>query len=231
MQIKILSWNIWWDCQFEQVAEFLNSSNADIIGLQEVSPEDKNRDVIGYLTKLGYQYVFSPIVDIQNKGYKKEPVGNAIFSKFDILKSETHILSEVDSRIAIEADFKIGDKELNVFNVHLLHTHQNPSEIQALQAENLIKILPDKNTVVMGDFNATPESDAIKSMNSVLKNVADDSNPTWSLDEKGCPVCKVGDLKYCLDYIFVSKDIQSHSFKIENPKGSDHLPISVMIEI
>ncbi len=229
MQLKILSWNIWWDCYFDQVTDFLGFFDADIIGLQEVLPEDKNRDVIDYLTKLGYQHIFSPVVDIQS--FKKEAVGNAIFSKYDILMNKTHVLSDLDSRIAIEANIKIENKTLNVFNTHLLHTHQEPSEIQDLQVDNLIHILPAENTIVMGDFNATPKSNAIKKMNKVLKNVTDISSPTWSLYKEGCPVCRVGDLKYCLDYIFVTKDIRTQSFQVENSRGSDHLPISVIVEL
>lgn len=231
MKLKILSWNIWWDCDFEQAVKFLDASNADIIGLQEVAPEDKCRDIIGHLTKRGYHYVFAPIVDIQKKGWKNDPVGNAIFSKYDILKNKTHILSDEDGRIAVEATIEIGDRVLNVFDTHLLHTHQEPSVIQDLQATNLLRILPPTNTIVMGDFNALPESNAVEMMSKVLKDTTNVHHPTWSLDVKGCPVCKIGDLRYCLDYIFITKDLQVHSFRVENSKASDHLPISVMVEV
>lgn len=40
MILKILSWNIWIDGFFDQAAEFLEKSGADIIGLQEVVNDD-----------------------------------------------------------------------------------------------------------------------------------------------------------------------------------------------
>lgn len=222
---------MWWDCDFDQVVSFLDAADADIIGLQEVAPEDKSRDVISYLAKRGYQYVFAPITDIQKKGWKKDPVGNAIFSKYDILKSKVHVLSDEDSRIAVEATIKVGDKTLNVFNTHLLHTHQEPSAIQDLQAEGLLRVLSSTDTIVMGDFNALPESNAVKIMKKSLRDTVDTHRSTWSLNVKGCPVCKIGDLRYCLDYIFVTKDLRTRSFQVENSKASDHLPISVVVEV
>ena len=43
--------------------------------------------------------------------------------------------------------------------------HQKQSDVQELQAENLVKILPKEKTIVMGDFNALPESATIREIN------------------------------------------------------------------
>ncbi len=228
MQLKILSWNIWYDGYFAEISKFLGESKADIIGLQEVVPDDKTRDVISYLAKLGYQHVFAPVSKIKNDG---RIMGNAIFSKYKILGNETLILSEIDSRNAVRADIKVGEITLYVFSTHLLHTHQRPSEIQKLQAKNLIKALPSEHIIVMGDFNATPESEVIQEMQKVLVSAGPTSTPTWSVYPEGCSVCKPSAIDIRLDYIFTSKDLKTHSFKVENSKGSDHLPISVMVEI
>ena len=53
MHLKILSWNIWINGYFEQITDFLEKADADIIGLQEVEADAPKRDVIGFLTKLG----------------------------------------------------------------------------------------------------------------------------------------------------------------------------------
>ncbi len=229
MQIKVLSWNIWIDCYFEKVAQFLKSANADIIGLQEVLPNDPKRDVISLLKNLGYNHVFSPFE--HSWGTKVFNDAPAIFTKFKIQKSDTHILSEKDARIAVRADIKVGDKTLHVFSTHLIHIHQQPSKVQEEQARTLIKNLPAENTIVMGDFNATPESSTIKNMRKVLVDSDPSSKPTWSMYEAGCKICYPGGVKIRLDYIFTSKDINISSFTVENSKGSDHLPISVVIEL
>lgn len=228
MQLKILSWNIWYNGYFAEISKFLETFNADIIGLQEVVLDDKTRDVIGFFANLGYQYVFTPVLKIKNDG---RTTGNAIFSKYKILRNKTFILSEIKSRKAIRADIKVGEITLHVFSTHLLHTHQQPSEIQKLQANNLIKAIPSEHIIVMGDFNATPESETIQKMQDVLVNTDPILTPTWSVYPEGCLICKPNAINICLDYIFTSKDIKIRLFKVEKSKGSDHLPISVMIEI
>ena len=228
MQLKILSWNIWYDGHFDEISKFLASFNADIIGLQEVVPDDPTRDIINFLKKLGYHHVFAPVKTIKKDG---RTMGNAVFSKYPIIKNETYVLSETSSRKALRVDIKVKETILHVFSTHLLHTHQQPSETQELQAENLIKVLPKKNTIVMGDFNATPESIAIKMMNETLKNTDLSLAPTWSMYSEGCHICNPKKVDVRLDYIFTSEDIKTNSPKVYQSKGSDHLPISITINL
>ena len=228
MQLKILSWNIWYDGKFDEISEFLADFDADIIGLQEVVPDDPALDVIGFMKKLGYKTLFAPVMEIREDG---RTMSNAIFTKYPIVNNKTHILSEQESRNALQADIKIGGKILHVFNTHLLHTHQQKGETQTLQAENLIKILPKENTILIGDFNAIPESEVVQKISKVLVNTDPALMPTWSIDPAGCPECNPQKVFVRLDYIFTSKDIKANSPKVHDTKGSDHLPISVNIEL
>lgn len=229
MKLKVLSWNIWVDGHFDQITDFLRTSEADVIGLQEVMSDNPKRDIIGFLDKLGYQHVFDPVE--HTWGGKVYRDGPAIFSKYKILKSETYVLSEKDSRVAIRADILVGDETLHVFCTHLIHTHQQQSEVQDEQGLNLIEQLPSKHAIVMGDFNAIPESSVIKNIKKVLADTDPSSAPTWSLYPEGCVACNPQKVNTRLDYIFTSKDIKTSSFKVEGSEASDHLPISVMIEI
>ena len=83
----------------------------------------------------------------------------------------------------------------------------------------------------MGDFNALPESNAIKKINTVLENTDAELLPTWSAYPKGCETCLPQGIQYKLDNIFVSKDIKTQSYRVENSQASDHLPISAVIEL
>lgn len=231
MQLKILSWNIWCDGHFDEIAQFLKSFDADIIGLQEVLPHSKQIPVIDLLVSLGYGHIYVPVLTAHLLNGGSEEMGNAIFSRYPIINSKTHILSEEKKRIAIQADIKLSGNILHVFSTHLVHTHQEPSEIQELQVDNLIKILPEDKTIVMGDFNATYDSNAVKKMTEVLKDTDSSKSPTWSVYPEGCMVCKPKKIDTRLDYIFTSRDIKTTSPKVENSRGSDHLPISVLVEI
>lgn len=230
MKIKILSWNIWIDGDFDKISSFLKEANADIIGLQEVKDDDHKRDFIGYLCNLDYEYVFAPVKHMWGKETYND--GPAIFSKYPIKNNKTYILSKENPRAAVKADIQIEDKILHVFSTHLLHTHQKPSAIQDEQAENLAKLISQENSVLMGDFNALPDSNAIKIMDRILINTDQNLLPTWSMHPEGCHTCNPkAELIYKLDYIFTSKDLKTKNCTVEKSQGSDHLPISVLVEL
>ena len=230
MQLKILSWNVWIHCHFDQVKDFLNTCDADIIGLQEVQSDDKERDIIGYMVGRGYEYVFAPIE--LSWGGKTYNFGPALFTKHKILSSETYNLPDSKNRIALKADIEIEGKIIHVFNTHLVHTHQQPDEIQESQADSIIQLLPKTSTIVMGDFNANPESVTIQKMREVMLDSKSASLPTVNPDFFDCKVCDLKTIsKVCLDYIFTSKDIKAHSFQVYPSAGSDHLAISTTVDL
>ena len=229
MKLKVLSWNIWIDSNFNEVVKFLKNSQADIIGLQEVVNNNPARDIIKVLQNEGYNSHFGYAE--HSWGGNVYTDGPAIFSKFEISNKKTYVLSKKDKRAAVKADILVGDKTLHVLNTHLIHTHQNRSEEQDIQVSNLIKKLSIEHTILMGDFNATPESPVIKSIQKVLVDSDPSSTPTWSVYPEGCRICNPQKLDTCLDYIFTSIDLKTSSFKVEESKASDHLPISVVVEI
>lgn len=229
MKLKILSWNIWINGYFDQVTDFLKASGADIIGLQEVVSDEPKRDIISFLAKLGYQHVFAPVKKTWgNEVYNDGP---AVFSKYKIAGSNTYILSKNDPRTAVRANIQINGEAIHVFCTHLVHTHQQESKEQNGQVFNLLKELPSERTILMGDFNATPDSTVIKNIKKALIDSDPSSLPTWSVYPNGCKECNPQELNTRLDYIFTSKDIKASSFKVEESKASDHLPISVSVEV
>jgi len=229
MKVKILSWNIWIDSYFDQIKEFLRNSQADVIGLQEVREDDPSRETIKYLNSLGYKHVFAPTE--KDWGEEVWSDGPAVFTTYEIASSKKYILSEEGMHAAAQADIKIGDKILHVFSTHLTHTHQKDSVAQLQQAEELMKHIPSEMSVLMGDFNATPESITIQRVKTQLVDTDSKDQPTWSVYPQGCITCNPQEIDIRLDYIFTTKDIKTHSYKVENSKGSDHLPISVIVEL
>lgn len=230
MKLKILCWNVWVEGYFDQIADFLKRSNADIIGLQEVQADDPKREVIKYLTTLGYEHVFVPVQ--KTWGGKTWNDGPAIFSKFPIVKSETYLLSKTKGRAAIRADIQVNDLVLHVFNTHLMHNHQQEqSDEQVEQGINLIHKLTGERTILMGDLNAMPESRVIQNIKKVLVDSDPASTPTWSVYPEGCTICKPQHLDIRLDYIFTTKDLKTSEFKVGDSKASDHLPISVTVQV
>ncbi len=233
MNLKILSWNIWGGRHLPEILKFLEKSDADIIGLQEVIQDiDGSNNLAKIIAeKLNYKWVYYSKGQTDFYGSPRE-WGNAILSKYDIISSKSHNLyNGEDNRIAIEAEIKIQDKSIKIFTTHLIHTHQMPSKIQEEQAYNLLKVIPESKGVLVGDFNATPDSMAIEAIKKVMRNADSQSYPTWSVYPDGCVHCNPEGIDICLDYIFTTNDIKTHSYKVENSKGADHLPVSVIAEI
>lgn len=83
----------------------------------------------------------------------------------------------------------------------------------------------------MGDFNAMPESKTIAKVKEVLIDADSRNQPTWSVYPAGCPECNPQKVDIRLDYIFTTKDIHARSYWVESSKGSDHLPVSVIVEL
>ncbi|MFA5886717.1 MAG: endonuclease/exonuclease/phosphatase family protein [Patescibacteria group bacterium] len=241
MKLKVISWNIWCGTHLDEVIVFLKSAEADIIALQEAT-EDERGNIADVIAKeLGYECVhaiemkiplrFLPGYKSDDKGSKK--FGPAILSKYKIISSQIHELSYADDfrRLVIAADIKIGSEILSIFSIHLKHTHQQPSVLQDQEVENLLGFLPAKKVIVMGDFNSLPDSSVIKKMSRTLQDAElSSATPTWSVYKEGCTGCLVESVKYKLDYIFTSRDIKINSFQVDDSTGSDHLPITAVIE-
>ena len=186
---------------------------------------------MSFLKGMGYEYVTSPAAEFTDDNNRHHVLNNAIFSKFPIIESKVHPLRVGKRPSAIEARIHIGDEDINVFSVHLKHSHQQFDEIQSEQINTLVKLLPNKKGIVMGDFNAVPDSTTIQTIAQKYLHTDPTFSPTWSMYPEGCPVCKPQNLDTRLDYILVSPDIEFDSFKVGTSKGSDHLPISVSIDV
>ena len=229
MKVKVLSWNIWIHGHFNEMQALIEKTDPDIIGLQEVKDTDAERDIIGYLTERGYHHVFLPVRKTWGDNAYND--GPAVFSKLPILSSKTHLLSKENARGAVEVEIQVGDSVLHVFSVHTLHAHQEFSEVQMEQVSTLLQILPEENVILMGDFNATPDSRVMQEVKKQLVDTDVASQPTWSVYPEGCSTCNPQVVDTRLDYIFISKNLTSTSFQVEESKASDHLPISVIVEV
>ncbi len=233
MLIKTVSWNIWLGKHYHEIVKHLKTADADIIALQEVMQEinGSHNTAENIAKELGYHWKYAETGQIEYEG-KMISWGNAILSRHHILNSEVHELSTGDSRrTALQATIQIEETHLNVFSTHLTHTHQKPSKIQEQQVESLIKLIPKEKTIVMGDFNALPQSNTVKYMTDVLKHVDTQLDPTWCVYIDGCEVCKLDQLIHRLDYIFTTGDFNVHSFQTDYSKGSDHLPVAATLAL
>ncbi len=241
MQLKVLTWNIWCGTYLEEVIAFLKKEQPDIISLQEVLEEENGNIALTIAKELGYECVYALGMHMPAKFLNSSSInpdtlisfGNAILSKYPIIKSKTHDLPQGENkRPMIQADIKVSEELLHVFSLHLKHSHQQALDIQNIQADKLLTVIPEDKSIVMGDYNCLSDSYPIRTISKVLNNTEPDkATPTWSKYIGGCSVCNISELTHKLDYIFVTKDLTFNSFKVTDSNASDHLPVSVLIEI
>ncbi len=239
-KVKVVSWNIWGGQHLPEILDFLSELKPEIICLQEVIQDldGRNNTAEAIARHLGYKSsYFTPTYEIDaGKFYKKlEPrvvsMGNAIVSKNAIQDVKLYSLSEERPRFLLEALIPANGQMLHVFSTHLLHTHQKPSGLQEFQAKRIAEIIPKEHALLGADLNATPQSTVVKTLKQVMVSTDSAFAPTWSVYPEGCPVCNPQAIDTRLDYLFVTKDLKFHSFEVHQSKGSDHLPISVVIEV
>ena len=241
-----------WQYRKDNAAEMVRMNDVDILGMQEVLLNQMNdlKERLPQYTAIGVgredgadKGEFSPIF------YKKD--------RFSAIESGTFWVSETPElagskgwdasyiRVATWAILKekATGKEIFAINTHLdndgLIARKEGGNLLLKKAEELGKGLP---IVLTGDFNDTPQSEAIK-------NITDASKTNHLLDSKTIALKASGtdwtfhnfgrlaeNERPLIDYIFVSKQIKVQDYVVlpDTLNGtfvSDHKPVLSKITI
>lgn len=256
--IKVLSLNIRydnpgdgrnaWPYRKDLVVNFLDSSAADIFGLQEVLWHQ-------------YLYIDSLMPDYgslaagRNDGQESGEMTPVFYlkSRFELEESNTFWLSETPSVPGsrgwgavlprIVSWVKLHDRELNkdlyFFNTHFSHMSDSARLMSAgILAEQVTKITGGADFIISGDFNMSPDSKAYKAL---LKNESANIVDSYIVSEND-PAGPDGTFNGFsantrpgrIDYIFVKNGISVLSHKtLEISQDtviiSDHWPLVVKI--
>ena len=234
LRLRILSYNIHHaegvdgKLDIPRIAQVILSVNPDLVALQEV---DKNTVRTGKvnqgielsrLTKMNS--VFGSNITFQGGQY-----GNAILSKFPIIKNKNFLLPNVDSgeqRGLLQSQIQISNKE-NVlfFSTHLDHRRSDTERLASAKAINQIISLDNKSPAILaGDFNDVPDSPTLKELGKVWLRT----------NKKILRTIPASKPSRQIDYIFVQpkerwKIIESQV--LDEDIASDHRAIFSIIEL
>lgn len=212
-------------------ADFVKGENADFIILNEVENRSSRQmrdgkyidkvqefaDKLGMFAIYGYSYNLSNKQgDNPEENYTycmNELYGNAILSKYPIIASRTIQLprpaGSSDQRGAVIAEVALPSGEI----IAVAATHFDHTGGQKEQAEALVPFLngTDVPTILAGDLNVGPGSDAVKTIETKFEQVGHD----W------------------VDYVFASKGHWSKLSEKSMDAGnlSDHDPVIVEVEL
>ncbi len=206
----------------EALAQVIESENADIIALQEVSRGwviNGSTDMLTWLSqRLALPYISNPTAD---------PLwGNALLSRYPITDHQLHALPPDNlllNRGFITAEINIGNGQaLNIVATHLHHPSDG-SQIRQQQAHTIIDYAQNQPlTLIMGDLNAEPGTpEMLLFQEAGYTNIVanEDTNKTFpSLN----PTRQI-------DYIWITPDLTADLITIPATPASDHLPIAATI--
>ncbi len=212
---------------FQIMADTIKECGADIVGLNEIrgkgtdSEYDNQTAILSELSGIEYYY-FAKAIEIGNKN----PYGNAILSKYPIVRAETIPVPDpnpktgteyYETRCLLKAKLEGG------ITVIVIHFGLNLDE-QINAVNTVIENLENEKCILMGDFNVTPEDDVLKPIRERMKDAADFfekpllSFPSDNPDRK-------------IDYIFVSPDVEVITADIPEIIASDHRPHTATVNI
>ncbi len=213
-------------------ADFVKEYNPDILGLNEINNNGRtplyDKQAFVFAQKTGYENVyFAEAIKLSGL----YAYGNAMTSHYPF-KAQTIIIPDPDkselngkyeeTRCVLRADYDFDGKKLTVLCCHF--------GLNTAEERNAVKVVCDianscdNPVVLMGDFNATPDTEVLRPLFDAFVDTAPlysgDNDFTFSSAE---PYMKI-------DYIFLKGDIKAVKGDIIREIVSDHFPIKVTVE-
>jgi endonuclease/exonuclease/phosphatase family metal-dependent hydrolase len=241
--MKVLQWNIWYKENVKNIINTLKEINADVLCLQEltVNHPEYNKGIHSpqcIADALDFTCFFKSAV--QGREYQS---GNAIFSRFPIVKQKSHFIQHQSGAVSVEVDYskenriylevsvQTPDGDIDIATTHMSYTDgfiETPTRV--VETDNLLRIISSKKEkfILAGDFNALPDSYTIREISKHLTNVGPSpEEKTWTTKHFSYRNFIAEDLDWRLDYCFATSDMQVKSVQIIQTNFSDHLPILI----
>lgn len=232
------------EVNLRRIAEEIERSGADVIGLQEVDrflPRSGAVDQPAQLARwLGMEFCYSASEDRHNttnlaayiRGYDAETgrdgqYGNALLSRFPITRHQRHYLaSDRERRSLLQAEIAVDGHSVTVCTTHL----GLDQEERTKQVETITQALEDETgpVVLMGDFNMRPDNPLLRSLSPELHKVPLREAVTTFIGPQS-EKAENGIVE--IDHIFISGAAHSNSAWTQPTTASDHHPVLARVRL
>lgn len=231
-EVTLLNWNLHYGVSLEgqlewnKVVKVIETSNADVVTLQEVSRGwflGGGGDMLTYLSnELDMHVEFVGAADLQ--------FGNAILWKngiqvHDVKRTALEYGSGPQARSALTATLTVNDTDVQVTSVHLQHRDEN-TPTRLLQIQDLFEDVQLTSAwIIAGDFNAEPGWPEIqfleeKGFVSAIDQAGDPNSATFP---STLPQQRI-------DWVFSSGSTPKSASVLQSD-ASDHLPILTTVVV
>lgn len=241
LPLTVMSYNIHYGegsdgiLNLQRIADVIRKSDADLVGLQEVDNEWSSRSEFVFQAQqlaesLGMRYEYGPYLDRENRDGHDRQFGNAILSKrnLPILETTNYTLPHIDyedrysvQRGLLESRINVKGEKVWFYSTHLGLT----AEQRRQQTEKIAGILKNREgtRILLGDFNAFPESSAIETITASYTDVFAALGMDQAYTYPAPYDSREPDAR--IDYIFVSEDVKTRNAEVLQTFASDHLPL------
>lgn len=254
--LKVMSYNIRLDAESDkennwhhrkaELAKWVGSENVDFLGVQEALPHQMD-----YLDSTWQNMSY---VGVGRDNGHRAGEFSAVFydsQKWNISSTNTYWLSEnphqpglgwdaVCNRVFTWAVFENATKQrVLVINTHFDHVGKEARKNSIVQITDFVKQFePQLPTVVMGDFNFTPDNECYP----VIESRMTDASKFAKTAENGKAGTfngfqTKGDFDRRIDYLFINDLVKPVNYEMQQPKTkvnlqlSDHFPVSLTFKI
>jgi endonuclease/exonuclease/phosphatase family metal-dependent hydrolase len=212
----------------ERIAQVIEKSDADVIGLQEVDRHWSERS--GWVDqatwfakrlKLHVAYAANLDLDPLNPGEPRRQYGTAVLSRYPIRDFQNTYLPKYpgqEQRGLAVATIKVRGETLRFANTHL--THNNNAE-RLEQANKVVELLAGSTrpTLLVGDLNARPDTPEMKTLTAKWNDTWTEVGvgPGYTIEATN-PTARI-------DYILHTPTLRPKSAAVLSTLASDHLPV------
>jgi endonuclease/exonuclease/phosphatase (EEP) superfamily protein YafD len=210
--LRVASFNTWYDNnKLDELQAEIERLDVDVVVLIEFGPNKRK-----LLAKLEAKYPYKA------ECFSQDYCHLAMLSKRPMLKSEARVGWEGPPLITAKFGPELGN--VTVIGVHTIRfPHARAQFRQIREFTKMLETIPGPR-VVMGDFNATPFSRIIKTVEQQTGFERLTSLPSWP--------SWVELPQVAIDHVFISPGIRVlEAERLGNPAGSDHYPVTMQLAV
>ncbi len=202
-----------------RVCEFLETLEADLIGLQEVHrflpPPGVTQD-----QPARYRRLLSREVTFRRSfGFGRIGYGNALVSPWEPAQVRRFLLpSKTEQRASLECEFEVEDCRFRILNTHFgLDASERLSQADVVAERLRAERIP---AILLGDLNAVPESPEIRRL----------VDAGWSFcGDLSVPTFSVPNPSVRIDYVAVSDGWECVESQVVATEVSDHYAVAAVV--
>ncbi len=213
----------------DRIAKLITDQRADIVGLQEVDrgcERTQKRDLPAELARLtGLTVHFEKNIPYQGGEY-----GNAVLTRFPIKHARnTHyqMLRPGEQRGVLQLVLDVQGRDVLFLNTHIDYRPDDSERVLNVDELKAITAAAGGMPVIMvGDFNATPESRTIARIKAFMTDA-------WDRVGQGDGfTIPVRTPRKRIDYIWITAaSIEPRSIEVLPSEASDHLPLIAELKL